>query len=645
MKLIWLSVAPWSPSGYGLVTRQIVPRIQNEGHEVTVATKHFHTGTVEWNGIKTIQGTDLDMLDRMVDRGEADYIISLLDNHSMDGHPKKWISYTPFDTQKIPKSISQTLEHAHLIIALTRHGQKEIESLGYDCLYAPHGVDTEIYCPDDNKRKESRKLLGWEDNFIVGTVGINYADDRKNILNLMLAFKWFHDEHDEARMYLSVNPLHTDGNDTLTRCLSNLELENLVKWAPPDDYFMGRIGDEKMANRYRMMDVFCMPTKGEGFGLPLIEAQACGTPVITTGASTGPELCPTQFLIDVQPHEWEWFNKEWRPRVSAQSILDSIELAYHSDLRNIGEKGRIFTQKYDWDEVFSKYWIPILKEIENLKTKVYSIPDYRKLYERFDGRITMSDCAKWCDITCPAKGYLHAEKPTLDRTILERSYPVIADNEGKLWVDTKCPLHNWLSKKFKKEVKGIWTYLWGFPKIRQSLSKAPKDFIPLDEEKIGFNDEYKWAMQSHYRTNCPDISKYLKGRVLDIGCGDGERVKALRKKRVDAIGVEINPCQVDGYYVLHGDAEALPFRDESFDNVYSVDLLEHLSSPLRAISEAFRVSRDTVISSITPTESSAYWQDPTHKVEWDRERWKREINEYGDIIDIKEPFTIVARKR
>jgi len=649
MKLIWLSVAPWSPTGYGTVTRQVVPRIQAEGHEVTVACKHFHTGTVVWEGIPTIQGVDLNILNRMVDKGEADYIISLLDNHAIEGAPKNWISYTPFDTHKIPFSISRTLDKPLMIIALTKHGQSEIERAGYECLYAPHGVDTSIYCPDEVNRQKGREKLEWEDKFIIGTVGVNYADDRKNLTNLLLAFKWFHARHDEARLYLSVNPLHTDNNnDVLPREVDDLGLNDLIQWANPDQYFMGKVGDKMMANRYRMMDVFCMPTKGEGFGLPLIEAQACGTPVITTGASTGPELCPTQYLIPVPDHEWEWFNKEWRPLVSAKSILDTLEKAYNDkNLREVGMEGHEFAQDYDWDTLHEKYWKPILKEIEGLKTKVQTIPDYRRLHETFNGRITMSDCEKWCDKPCKDSFPLLPGEKQNKRSILSRSYPVIPDRDGNLLVNKDCPLHNWISKRFKKEVKEVWSYLWGFPIIRDYFKDSifGNDLTRIEYLKFDFNDEYKWAMQSQYHTNFPDITEYLHGEILEVGCGDGSRVKELRDKGLSAMGLEFNPYQVDGNSVVHGDAHAIPFYDDHYDVVYSVDVLEHLDNPVKALAEMFRVSKDLVINSITPVESSCFWEDPTHKVEWDKERWKREINEFGEIIDILEPFTIVARRR
>lgn len=52
------------------------------------------------------------------------------------------------------------------------------------------------------------------------------------------------------------------------------------------------IDDEKLAALYRGANVLALPYRGEGFGMPLAESLACGTPVITTGAGPAPEFCP-----------------------------------------------------------------------------------------------------------------------------------------------------------------------------------------------------------------------------------------------------------------------------------------------------------------------------------------------------------------
>ena len=47
---------------------------------------------------------------------------------------------------------------------------------------------------------------------------------------------------------------------------------------------------QRMREVYNLMDIFLLTTSGEGFGVPLIECQACGIPAIATNYTTTSEL-------------------------------------------------------------------------------------------------------------------------------------------------------------------------------------------------------------------------------------------------------------------------------------------------------------------------------------------------------------------
>lgn len=55
-------------------------------------------------------------------------------------------------------------------------------------------------------------------------------------------------------------------------------------------HFIGFVPDEDMAALYSAADLFAFPTLYEGFGIPVIEAQKCGTPVLTSNVSALPEV-------------------------------------------------------------------------------------------------------------------------------------------------------------------------------------------------------------------------------------------------------------------------------------------------------------------------------------------------------------------
>ena len=372
MKFIWFSVAPWCVTGYGTVTRNIVPRLIKAGHQVLIATKHTHVGTVNWDGVDVICGVDVQTLNRRIERKEYDYILSLLDAHTLQTITKNWIAYTPFDTQECPDSIAKYLEHMKLILALTKHGQESFLKRGYKSIYIPHGVDASIYNPNAELRKITRDANGFTDKeFVVGLIGINYSDGRKGLVELLQAFTQFYKNHNNARLFLGTTLTDAQGSYKIPEITHSLGLKDVVSMYDEDKYLDGQMSDRDVANFYRMMDVFCLPTRGEGFGLPLIESQACGTPLITTNASTGPELMRGGWLLSLGQYDWEWFNNTWRPRPNPQVILDALEQAYtkweEGSLSQIGaEASKAILDEYNWDTVWDKQWRPLLDAINYL---------------------------------------------------------------------------------------------------------------------------------------------------------------------------------------------------------------------------------------------------------------------------------------
>jgi len=201
-----------------------------------------------------------------------------------------------------------------------------------------------------------------------------------------------------------------------------------------------------------------------------------------------------------------------------------------------------------------------------------------------------------------------------------------------------------MSPRFVKECEAAWSELFTYPTIRKEIAKLWAEgyfdswgaFQKLDKMEHDFDEGYKQAMQTYYWTTFKLTDEVFSlipvgGRVLDVGTGDGSRVRELRKKGFDALGTEINKAWIDGDVIIFGDAEALPFKDDSFDLVMCIDTLEHLKNPLVAVSELLRVSRGRVVVQVTPIDDRTYYEDPTHRVSWGMERWKRELIELCEI--------------
>lgn len=80
-----------------------------------------------------------------------------------------------------------------------------------------------------------------------------------------------------------------------------------------------------------------------------------------------------------------------------------------------------------------------------------------------------------------------------------------------------------------------------------------------------------------------------EGTVLDVGCGIGHSYELLAPRRT--VGLDIDPDVLVGQdrETHAGDMRALPFADSTFSSVLSIQAIEHVPDPERAIAEARRV--------------------------------------------------------
>ena len=92
-------------------------------------------------------------------------------------------------------------------------------------------------------------------------------------------------------------------------------------------------------------------------------------------------------------------------------------------------------------------------------------------------------------------------------------------------------------------------------------------------------------------------------RVLDVGCGDGELMEALRAKGVDARGLEIDPANVTaaiarGQSVVQGDAnrDLADYPDDAFDYAILSQTLQTTERPDKVVDELLRIAPRAFVS-------------------------------------------------
>jgi glycosyltransferase involved in cell wall biosynthesis len=397
MKLLIHSNSPTVPTGYGVQTALLVDRLVSAGHEVAVSCTWGHqVGVTLWespSGHKVrlypagATASSIDVLHGHAKHWfdgnrQAGWIIPLLDMWSLVGNPELqgWniAPWTPVDHDPVPANVLRFFaEHPESQpVAMSRFGEAQLRAAGLDPLYVPLAVDTKVYRPTwtvpaaavPGTGKSSRAFFGLPDGaFVVGMVGMNKdPNDRKGFQEAFQAFARFQRGHPEAVLLVHTEASGIQGGLNLPRLAAACGVREGT-WATTDQYGY-RLGfpPEIMAALYTAMDVLLAPSAGEGFCVPLIEAQACGTPVIASNFTAQPELVGAGWLVEGQLW-WDEASRAWYVRPDVNQIVARLESAHELlsiDADAIGERARTFAGTYDADYVFDAYWRPALAALD-----------------------------------------------------------------------------------------------------------------------------------------------------------------------------------------------------------------------------------------------------------------------------------------
>lgn len=115
------------------------------------------------------------------------------------------------------------------------------------------------------------------------------TDPKKNLKNVILAFQAFLKETNS-----SIKMVMPDfGEENLNELLVSIKAQEIRK----NIFLTGYIPNEILPNIYSVAKFFLYPSLRESFGLPILEAMACGCPVITSDTSSMPEVAGSAALL------------------------------------------------------------------------------------------------------------------------------------------------------------------------------------------------------------------------------------------------------------------------------------------------------------------------------------------------------------
>ena len=378
MRILWLSNSPLAPSGYGGQSALFGPRIRDLGHEVAFAANHY---------LHSMKFQGIDIYDAHGESGNtkvsmwagvhrADLVICLYDSWVM--RPDAWphvnmALWAPIDHHPIPPLVLEVLKHEKVRpIAMSRFGESWMKKFDLDPLYVPHGVDTSVYKPHD--KAAAVRELGQgkipDDAFVVGMVAANRGwskhASRKAFPEALEAFQRFAHRHDDAYLYLHTETTGPDSALNLEFLVRALGIGDRTIITPMEAWYLNMMDEHFMASdMYSSFDVLLNPAMSEGFGVPIIEAQACGVPVIVSNYSAMPELCGAGWLVEGQ-NWYDGFQESWAFMPFIHSIEEQLENAYRMrGDEKMQQQAVRFAQTYDADRVTELYWKPTLNALYN----------------------------------------------------------------------------------------------------------------------------------------------------------------------------------------------------------------------------------------------------------------------------------------
>jgi glycosyltransferase involved in cell wall biosynthesis len=384
--IAWYSNSLNQPTGYGTQSKQVIERLVRDGHKVAMLSNYGG------EGVNSLIETGAGLIPHY-SRGMTQYsddVMPLHYAHWKAENPKLpswmltlydcWVfsnpaldaipiaSWTPIDHQPAPEKVLAWLRKPNVTpIAMSVFGKNMIEQAGIESEYIPHAIDTKVFKPTPNLPEgiSGLEFVGGENNFVVGMNFANKAGGfihRKAVAENFLAFGVFAARHDDVVLYLHTEPYGKQSGFVLPNILEACGVPaEKVRFVDPIAYSYG-ISAETLAGIYSAWDVGLFTSYGEGFGVPQIEAQACGVPIITSNFAASTELAgPDSFLINGQPL-WDAGQHTWFNVPNVQAIADALEQAYQRGRKEFPDT-LAFAQQYDADKVYQEKWKPLIKKL------------------------------------------------------------------------------------------------------------------------------------------------------------------------------------------------------------------------------------------------------------------------------------------
>jgi glycosyltransferase involved in cell wall biosynthesis len=239
--------------------------------------------------------------------------------------------HLPANVEHCLRGTRQAIERADALIAVSQSTRRDLIELMHApaerIVVTPEAAGPELAPVDDPAHLERvRRRYRLPDRFVLF---VGAMEPRKNLVRLIEAFAMLKPAI-RRETWLVVAGAKGWLDESMHARVESLGLGDRVHLA-------GYIEGGDLAAVYSLATVFAYPSLWEGFGLPVLEAMACGTPVLTSNVSSLPEVAGTAAVL-VSPTDVE---------AIADGLLRLLEdAALRADL---AERGRRQAASFSWE--------------------------------------------------------------------------------------------------------------------------------------------------------------------------------------------------------------------------------------------------------------------------------------------------------
>lgn len=381
MRIMIVSDSYAHKTGYGVQTKLLADAMVKDGHRVfNYAPGAIHGGAYDVGFadgkptitvLSSVYGDDRwgnQSINYHINAYNPDIILTWLDCQGLANFgfsPCPTYMWAPIDTWPIPKQERAILNRAEKLLVCSKWGQQVL--FGHDMAseYVPCGIDMDVYDIDEEEGRRWRgQIEGVDDStFLIGMVGLNSGSpDRKGYAYAFEVLKAFIDKHPEVdvKVYMHTNPDAAGGGLDMYAMREEFGLLDKVAFAR--DSGPNFETPQFMRGMYNAFDVLLHTSMTEGFGIPVVEAQACGTPVVVNACTSVTELASAGYKAKPAGEMWiQTATKVAVPDVRSLVLMLEAALADRKNHSRISTRASV--SRYDFNTVYDTYWRPLLADV------------------------------------------------------------------------------------------------------------------------------------------------------------------------------------------------------------------------------------------------------------------------------------------